>query len=88
MKIYIDDEYKCHTENPDGNYQEKETEVFDGKCAEVIEGYRCIPHEGGEMITPWKPFDELDSVQRDYERQLLTEYEALINELYAEVTAE
>ena len=39
------------------------------------------------LIVPWKPFGELDKAQRAYERQLLAEYEALIDELYREVTA-
>lgn len=88
MKVFIDSEYMCHISNPDGNYHEKEIVLFNGKCTEFIEGYTCKPYEGGDMITPWKPFDELDSAQREYERQLLAEYEALINELYTEVTAE
>ena len=96
--IYIDSEYKCHTTNPDGTFREVETDFFDGKCDTFIEGYRFIPSgeswtrsDGvvftGEMIAPWKPYSELDSAQREYERQLITEYEALINELYTEVTA-
>jgi hypothetical protein len=88
MKVFIDSEYKCHISNPEGDYQEKEIALFDGKCAEYIEGYSCTPYDGGEMITPWKPFDELDAAQREYERQILAEYEALIDELYAEVTGE
>ena len=58
---------------------------FAGKCTTFIEGYRLKPDSetwvredgevfsGGEMITPWKPFEELDSAQREYERQLLAE---------------
>lgn len=97
--IYIDSEFKCHTTNPDGTYRAVETNFFDGKCDSFIEGYRFIPADeswersdgtvfDGEMVSPWKDYNELDAAQRDYERQLLAEYESLINELYSEVTAE
>lgn len=90
--IYIDSEYRCHTTNPDGTFREIETDFFDGKCDTFVEGYRFIPDgEGwtrsdgtvfqGEMIAPWKPYSELDSAQRKYERQLLIEYETTIAEL-------
>ena len=58
---------------------------FADKCTTFIEGYRLKPEDetwvrvdgevfsGGQMITPWKDFDELDSAQREYERQLLAE---------------
>lgn len=84
MKIYIDKEYHCHTSNPDGAFREIETDFFDGKCATLIEGYRFIPNGDswidngvqlfGEMIAPWKDYNELDAAQREYERQRLTEY--------------
>ena len=82
--IYIDSDFKCHITN-DGTMTAVETDFFDGKCDAFIEGYRFIP-EGeswkrsdgvvfhGEMITPWRPYAELDAVQREYERQLLAEY--------------
>lgn len=83
--IYIDSDFKCHTLN-DGTKREVETDFFDGKCATFIEGYRFIPsgeswtrEDGevfkGEMITPWKNYDELDAAQRAYERQQLTDAE-------------
>lgn len=92
MKIYIDPEYKCHTENPDGVFCEVETDFFSGKCADYIEGYHYIPageswtrEDGvvfaGEMISPWKPWDELDAAQREYERKQLAEYEAALSEI-------
>lgn len=85
MKIYIDSEFKCHTTNPDGTFREVETDFFNGKCQTFIESYRFIPSgerwtrsDGvvfqGEMIAPWKDYDELDSAQRTYERQLIAEY--------------
>lgn len=68
-----------------------ETDIFDGKCDIYIEGYRFIPvsktwtrSDGkvfhGEMIAPWEDYDELDRIQRDYEKQLLAEYETIIAE--------
>jgi hypothetical protein len=93
-KIYLDSAYRCHTSNPDGTFQEVETNSFDGKCATFIEGYRFIPSgeswtrsDGvvfhGEMIAPWKDYNALDATQREYERQLLAEYEAALAEIEA-----
>lgn len=94
MKIYIDSEFKCHTTNPEGVFREFKISFFDNKCDEFISGYRYIPlgenwtrDDGvsfcGEMAAPWKSYEELDIVQRDYERKLLIEYEAAIAELDA-----
>lgn len=82
--IYIDSEFKCHTTN-DGTLTPVETDFFDGKCDAFVEGYRFVPaghswtrEDGevfdGEMIAPWKPWQELDAAQRVYERELLAEY--------------
>ena len=95
--IYIDSEFKCHPTN-DGTMVEIQTDFFDAKCDTFVEGYRFVPSgeswtrsDGvvfhGEMIAPWMPYAELDEAQREYERELLAEYEALVNELYAEVTS-
>ena len=92
MKIYIDSEYKCHTTNPDGIFQEVETDFANGKCDAFIEGYRFIPSgeswtrsDGvvfqGEMIAPWKLYSELDAAQREYERAKLAQLESKENEL-------
>ena len=86
--VYIDSDYKCHIVN-DGTMVEIQTDAFDGRCAEYIEGYRFVPageswtrEDGvvfeGEMITPWKDYNELDAVQREYERKLLAEYAAAL----------
>lgn len=83
--IYIDSECHCHTTNPDGAYREYDVPFFDGKCCTFVEGHRYCPkgesytrEDGkvfnGECITPWKPLNELDSAQREYERALLAEY--------------
>lgn len=91
MRIYIDSDFKCHVTD-DGTYSTVETEAFDGKCDSYIEGYRFVPSgeswtrdDGtvfqGEMIAPWKPWNELDAAQRAYERELLRQYEQAIAEL-------
>ena len=78
--IYIDSDFKCHTSN-DGTMATVETDFFDGKCQKYIDGYRFVPaghswtrEDGeafeGEMIAPWKPWQELDAAQRVYEREL------------------
>lgn len=85
MTIYIDTDFKCHVSNPNSIYTAVESDFFDGKCDAFIEGYRYIPagqtwtrEDGvafrGEMIAPWKPWQELDAAQREYERELLAEY--------------
>lgn len=85
MTIYIDSEFKCHTAN-DGTMTAVETDAFDGKCDAYVEGYRFVPDgenwtrpDGyvfhGEMIAPWKPYSELDSAQREYEREKLADAE-------------
>lgn len=84
--IYVDSEFKCHVSNDESNSLTPiETDYFDDKCDAFIEGYRFIPNgeqwvreDGiifqGEMISPWKNYSQLDSAQRDYEKQLLDEY--------------
>lgn len=92
MKIHIDSEFKCHTTNPDGTFREVETDFFNDKCEAFIMGYRFVPggeswtrSDGqvftGEMIAPWKPYDELDAAQREYEREQLAEYESALSEI-------
>lgn len=91
MILFIDKDYCLHTEN-DGTMTSVETDFFDGKCDAFIEGYRLIPSgeswtrsDGvvfvGEMIAPWKDYAELDAAQREYERQLLSEYETALAEI-------
>ena len=98
MTIYIDTDYKCHTTTADG-LTAVETNYFDGKCTAYIEGYRFVPNGStwtrsdgtvfqGEMISPWKPWDELDAAQREYEREQYetlsaqnAEYEAALSEI-------
>ena len=83
--IYLDSEYKCHISD-DGTKTAVETDFFDGKCDAFVEGYRFVPSgeswtrsDGvvfhGEMIAPWKPYQELDAAQRNYERQQMADME-------------
>ena len=85
MKIYIDNDYKCHV-LPAEDRREFDVSFFDGKCDAFIEGYRYVP-EGevwtradgeafrGEMIAPWKPYTELERAQMQYE---LAQYETAL----------
>lgn len=77
--IYIDSDFKCHVSD-DGTMTAIETDAFDGKCDTYVEGFRFVPHgeswtrsDGvvfhGEMISPWKPYAELDNAQRKYEQE-------------------
>ena len=91
--IYIDSDFKCHTAD-DGTCVPVETAFFDGKSDAYIEGYRFVPtgeswtrEDGtvfrGEMAAPWKPWEELDAAQREYERELLRQYEQALSEIEA-----
>lgn len=88
MCVYIDFDFKCHTTD-DGTMTAVNTNFFDGKCSAFIEGYRFVP-EGqtwtredgtvfmGEMVAPWKPYEELDQAQRQYEREQLADMKAAL----------
>ena len=93
MTVYIDNECKCHVNNPDGTYTALEApEQFEGKCAAYIEGFRVKP-EGytftredgvvfgpeGASVSPWKPLAELEAAQAAYE-QYLAEAQAAYEE--------
>ena len=89
----MDADYKCHTTAEYGRIP-FETDFFDGAAADYIEGFRCVPpgktwtrEDGvefsGEMIAPWKPWNELDAVQREYERQQIAQYESALTEIEA-----
>ena len=88
--IYVDSDFKCHITN-DGTMRSVETDYFDGKCDTLIEGYRFVPageswtrEDGvvfhGEMVSPRKPFSELDRAQREYERELAEAARILLGE--------
>lgn len=89
--IYLDSDYKCHTKN-DGTMTAVQTDFFDGKCQTFIEGYRFIPsgeswtrEDGavftGEMVSPWKPYDDIDQAQRAYEQELAQAARILLGEV-------
>ncbi len=82
--IYIDTEFKCHVTD-DGTMTAVETDFFDYKCPEYVEGYRFVPdgaewvkEDGsifyGEMVAPWKSHIELERAQMEHERKILAEY--------------
>ena len=89
MRVYIDNDCKCHTSN-DGTMRAFEVPGFDGKCKAYIEGTRYVPEDetwtredgavfDGEMISPC-----IDSRIRDaYQAQ----YEALLPEIQVRETA-
>lgn len=88
--IYIDSDFKCYVVDT-GTLIPIETDFFDGKCDTYIEGYRFVPkgetwtrEDGvvfqGEMVSPWKDYYELDNAQREYEKQQLAEYKAIVEE--------
>ena len=77
MKIYLDNDYKCHLTN-NGNMLEVETDFFNNRCQTFIEGYRFVPaghiwvrDDGtvfsGEMASPWKNYNELAQAQALYD---------------------
>ena len=79
MTIYIDNDYKCHT-SPGNGLTAVETNAFDVKCRQYIEGYRFVPggeiwtrEDGqvfeGEMIAPWRDYELLAEFQALYEEE-------------------
>jgi hypothetical protein len=92
MKIYIDSDCKCHAAPADG-LTAVDTDFFGGKAPRYIDGYRFVPageswtrEDGavfaGEMVSPWKPWEELDAVQREYEREQYNSLLAQLSEVY------
>ena len=95
MTIYIDSDYKCHTSPADG-LTAVETDAFDGKCRQYIEGYRFVPNGGiwtredgevfgGEMIAPWRDYELLAEFQAIYEEEqtkATEEIAAIVEEVY------
>lgn len=86
MTIYIDRDFKCHTESAAGRTA-VETDAFAGKCRQYIEGYRFVPageswtrEDGqvfrGEMIAPWRDYTILAEFQALYEEEQAKQAEA------------
>ena len=95
MTIYIDSDYKCYTSPGDG-LTAVETDAFDGKCRQLIEGYRFVPagktwtrEDGhrfnGEMVAPWRNYEILAEFQAIYEEEqakATAEIAALVEDVY------
>lgn len=95
MKVYIDNDYKCHVSN-DGTMRQIEAPEFDGYCKDYIEGMRLVP-EGetwvrmdgqlfcGRMKSPWKDSRQLERAQLEYElamaKEELADADAALEEL-------
>ena len=77
MKVYIDDDFKCHAAD-DGKMTAVESDFFDGKCAAFIEGYRLFPVGANwngtvfqcQVITPMQDYNILAAYQEQYESML------------------
>lgn len=93
MTIYVDSDYKCHISQADG-LTAVETNAFDGKCRQFIEGYRFVPagctwvrEDGvefnGAMIAPFRDYSILAELQSVYDeqQQTINEYEATLSEI-------
>lgn len=90
MKIYIDNDYKCHVFAAEGR-RAVETDFFDGKCKEWIESFRYVPagetwvREDGEVFTntvsPWKDLSEAYTAQAAYVTAQNRQYEAALSEI-------
>ena len=93
MTIYIDSDYRCHTFPADG-LTAVETDAFNGKCKQFIEGYRFVPagctwvrKDGveftGEMVAPFRDYSILEELQSVYDeqQQTINEYEAALSEI-------
>ena len=95
MTIYIDNDYKCYTSPADG-LTAVETDAFDGKCRQYIEGYRFVPageswerEDGevfyGEMFSPRRNYEllvELQSVYEEEQSKATEEIAAIVEEVY------
>lgn len=91
--IYIDSDFKCYTSQADDR-RAVETDAFNGKCRQYIEGYRFVPaghswtrEDGevftGEMVSPWRPYEILEELQVLYEeeQQTIKEYDSALSEI-------
>ena len=95
MTIYIDNDYKCHT-SPGEGLTAVETNAFDGKCRQYIEGYRFGPAgqswtrvDGqvfhGEMVAPWRDYgilSEFQEVAQEEQAKATEEIAAIVEEVY------
>lgn len=93
MTIYIDGDCRAYTE-PRDDREAVEASVFDSMPAPVIACHRYIPTgttwispDGleihGEFIQMCVSQEDLDAAQREYERQMIAEYEHALSEIEA-----
>ena len=95
MMVFVDSDYKCYTSPADG-LTAVETEFFDGKCRQHIEGYRFVPagetwirEDGqvfhGEMVAPWRDYtilSEFQEVAQEEQAKATEEIAAIVEEVY------
>lgn len=95
MIVFVDSDYKCYTSSGEG-LTAVETNAFDGKCRQYIEGYRFVPsveswtrEDGqvfdGEMVAPWRDYSLLAELQALYEEEqakATEEIAAIVEEVY------
>lgn len=99
MKIYIDNDYKCHVLSAEDR-RKFDVPFFDDKCPEFIESYRYVPagetwvrSDGvmftGEMVSPWKDLTDAYAAQTAYLGEQTAQYEAALSAIESalEVTA-
>lgn len=67
--IYVDSLNHCHRID-DGTMTAVETAFFIGKCDTWVEGYCYDTDKGYVQIYPWKPLNELEAAQAQYEEDL------------------
>ena len=81
--VYIDEDNRCHVAD-DGTMTAAETTFFGGKCDYFVEGFCMKPSGEGWEIYPWKPIDQLQAAQTQYEtmnRELENAYREGVNSL-------
>ena len=95
MTIYIDSDFKCYT-SPGEGLTAVQTDAFDGKCRQYIEGYRFVPvgkrstrEDGqvftGEMVAPWRDYailSEFQEVAQEEQAKATEEIAAIVEEVY------
>ena len=95
MIVFVDSDYKCYTSSGEG-LTAVETDFFDGKCRQYIEGYRFVPagetwtrEDGqvfeGEMVAPWRDYgilSEFQEVAQEEQAKATEEIAAIVEEVY------
>lgn len=95
MTLYIDTDYRLHTE-PAPGLRAVELPEMEGKCRAYIEGYRYVPEgqtwtrEDGEvfagaMLSPARDYStlaELQAVAEDEQAKAAADMAALVEDVY------